>query len=172
MVHHQFNFSWFINITDHDTSISVASPLVGLALALTHQRYVCSLLDLFLNGGWEHVIPAGLLNTIIFSLLPWMEVLRYDPHLFFYVDKSTKPCWAGHGFHPFVCCSRSFWKILLVPAVVSSASLCILLLWCTLMLISFFIGGAPIKQVGQMNSSFCFYYIKSKIFQGTMIDAL
>ena len=51
MVHHQFNFSLFINITDHDTSISVASPLVGLALALTHQRYVCSLLDLFLNGG-------------------------------------------------------------------------------------------------------------------------
>ena len=30
----------------------------------------------------------------------------------------TKPCWAGHGFHSLVCCSRSIWEVPLNPAVV------------------------------------------------------
>ena len=146
--------SWPVNNTDHDTSISAASPLVGLALVLTHQHYVCSLLDSYLNGGWERVIPTGLLNTIIFSLLRWMEVLRYDSHLLFHVDKFAKPCWVGHGFSPFVCCSRRVWEVLFIPAVVRTHPFCVLLLWFTLMLIfDFFFftkkkGGAPIKQVG------------------------
>ena len=41
-------------LTDHDhdtSSISAASPLVGLALVLTHRPCVCSLLDSYLNGG-------------------------------------------------------------------------------------------------------------------------
>jgi hypothetical protein len=62
-----------------DGSTSAVTPLVGLVLVLAHRSYLCSLLALHLSGGLELAIPAGLLNTITFSPLAWMEVHKCDP---------------------------------------------------------------------------------------------
>ena len=59
----------------------------------------------------------------------------------------------GHGFHSFVCCSRSIWEFSLDAAVVRTP-FCILLPWWTMMHVAIFLGGAPIKEVGQIDNQF------------------
>jgi hypothetical protein len=53
-------------------------------------------------------------------------------------------CWEGHGFHSFVCCSRSIWELSLDPAVVRTH-----LLHPTFVMHNddAILGGAPIKDI-------------------------
>ena len=65
-------------------------------------------------------------------------------------DRFTKPCWAGHGFHSFICCSRSGREVSLVPRVVRITFRSLLTLVVAILTLVF-LGGALIKEVSQVN---------------------
>ena len=87
-------------------------------------------------------------------------------NIYFVLISFTKPCWAGCSFHSFVCCSRSIWEFSLDAAVVRTP-FCILISWWTvLMHVAIFLGGVPIKEVGQTYNQFLRIDILIPIFPG------